>query len=46
VTVLRSGRRGRPLKKKLVSVESSAKNRQARKESILPSLSSPQIKQE
>ncbi|BGP02525.1 Phosphatidylinositol-3-phosphatase SAC1 [Rhodotorula toruloides] len=41
-----SGRRGRPVKKKLVSVESSAKNRQARKESLLPSLSSPQIKQE
>ncbi|BGP34362.1 Phosphoinositide phosphatase sac1 [Rhodotorula toruloides] len=41
-----SGRRGRPVKTKLVSVESSAKNRQARKESLLPSLSSPQIKQE
>ncbi|BGP26710.1 Phosphoinositide phosphatase sac1 [Rhodotorula toruloides] len=41
-----SGRHGRPVKKKLVSVESSAKNRQARKESLLPSLSSPQIKQE
>lgn len=47
----RSGRHGRPLKKKkakMVSVEHAAKVRQAKREpsSLLPSLASPQIKQE
>jgi hypothetical protein len=37
----RSGRRGRPIKK-LVSVEREAKARQARKESVLPMLSTAQ----
>ncbi|GAA5862472.1 hypothetical protein JCM3774_002529 [Rhodotorula dairenensis] len=45
-----SGRHGRPLKKKakMVSVEHAAKVRQAKREpsSLLPSLASPQIKQE
>ncbi|POY76482.1 hypothetical protein BMF94_0683 [Rhodotorula taiwanensis] len=43
-----SGRHGRPVKKKLVSVEHAAKVRQAKREpsSLLPSLASPQIKQE
>ncbi|GAA6022266.1 hypothetical protein JCM8202_001999 [Rhodotorula sphaerocarpa] len=45
-----SGRHGRPIKKKMVSVEHAAKVRQAKREpsSLLPSLASasPQIKQE
>lgn len=47
-TNFRSGRHGRPVKKKLVSVEHAAKVRQAKREpsSLLPSLASPQIKQE
>ncbi|GAA6058247.1 hypothetical protein JCM3770_006075, partial [Rhodotorula araucariae] len=38
-----SGRRGRPLKKKALSVEATAKRTQARKESVLPLLASPQM---
>ncbi|GAA5985256.1 hypothetical protein JCM10908_002588 [Rhodotorula pacifica] len=43
-----SGRHGRPIKKKMVSVEHAAKVRQAKREpsSLLPSLATPQIKQE
>ncbi|BGP50703.1 Phosphoinositide phosphatase sac1 [Rhodotorula kratochvilovae] len=38
-----SGRHGRPLKKKLLSVEATAKRTQARKESVLPMLATPQM---